>query len=327
MSKVFITGGCGMVGSHLIEFYYAQGIKPVATWFTPTVDINEVADKCHYYNCDVKDAAAVDALITQYRPEIIYHLAAQSYPAVSWDLPIETLSTNVNGTVNVFESIKAIRKSDPTYDPVVIVACSSAEYGSSLTKFDYPVTEAAELLPLHPYGVSKVAQDLLAYQYFATFNIRCIRARIFNTTGVRKTGDVVSDFVRRAVMIEQGRLAEFTCGNLTTKRAITDVRDLITALDLLSREGTWGEVYNISGSNIYEVREIIGKIEDVMGLKLDPKIDPALIRPQDEPIIYGNVDRLKSATGWEQKVPFEQTIADMVAYWRMKTAAEPATAQ
>ncbi|MCD6062316.1 MAG: GDP-D-mannose dehydratase [Flavipsychrobacter sp.] len=318
MSNILITGGCGMVGSHLIEFYFSKGIKPVATYFTPTIDINEVADKCEYHLCDVKQAETIGELIETNKPTIIYHLAAQSYPALSWDIPIETFETNVNGTVNVFEAIKKIRMTDATYDPVVVVACSSAQYGSSLTRYDHPVTEDAELLPLHPYGVSKVSQDLLAYQYFATFGIRTIRARIFNTTGVRKVNDVVSDFTKRAVMLEKGQATEFTCGNLYTKRAITDVRDLITALMLLAEKGTYGEAYNISGDNIYEMKDIVEKIEAVTGRKLDPKVDPSLIRPKDEPVIYGNSAKLKAATGWKQTVSLDQTIADMIAYWRRK---------
>lgn len=318
MSTVLITGGCGMVGSHLIEFYYSKGIKPVATYFTPTIDINEVADKCEYHLCDVRKEDKISQLINDNLPTVIYHLAAQSYPALSWEIPVETFDANVTGTVNVFEAIKRIRKANPSYDPVVIVACSSAEYGSSLTKFDHPVTEDAELLPLHPYGVSKVSQDLLAYQYFVTFGIRTIRARIFNTTGVRKVNDVVSDFTKRAVMLEKGQINEFTCGNLNTRRAITDVRDLINALYLLGEKGNYGDVYNISGEHIYSMHDILEKIEAVTGQKLNPVVDQSLIRPQDEPIIYGNSSKLKAATGWQQKVSLDTTIADMIAYWRQK---------
>ena len=318
MSTVLITGGCGMVGSHLIEFYYSKGIKPVATYFTPTIDINEVADKCEYHLCDVRKEDKISQLINDNLPTVIYHLAAQSYPALSWEIPVETFEANVTGTVNVLEAIKRIRKANPSYDPVVIVACSSAEYGSSLTKFDHPVTEDAELLPLHPYGVSKVSQDLLAYQYFVTFGIRTIRARIFNTTGVRKVNDVVSDFTKRAVMLEKGQINEFTCGNLNTRRAITDVRDLINALYLLGETGNYGDVYNISGEHIYSMHDILEKIEAVTGQKLNPVVDQSLIRPQDEPIIYGNSSKLKAATGWQQKVSLDTTIADMIAYWRQK---------
>jgi len=318
MDNILITGGCGMVGSHLIEFYYAKGIKPVATCFNPTIDTTEVADKCTYHECDVRDRDKVQQLISDTMPAVIYHLAAQSYPALSWEIPIETCEINTNGTINVFESIKQVRKTRPDYDPVVIVACSSAQYGSSLVNSDGPVTESAEMLPLHPYGVSKVSQDLLSYQYFATFGIRCIRARIFNTTGVRKVNDVVSDFTKRAVQLEKKQIDKFICGNLHTRRAITDVRDLISALYLLGEKGTYGEAYNISGAHIYQTKDIITLIEKITGMTIEPYVDPALIRPQDEPVIYGNSEKLVRATGWEQKVPLEQTITDMIAYWRQK---------
>lgn len=307
-----------MVGSHLIEYYYDLGIKPVATYFHPTIDITEVEEKCHYQYCDVTDAAAVEAIINANMPEVIHHLAAQSLPVLSWELPNETMRTNSAGTINLFEAIKKARRVHPGYDPVVVVACSSAEYGASLAKHNAPVTEDVELLPLHPYGVSKMAQDYLAYQYFATFGIKCIRARIFNTTGVRKINDVVSDFTKRAVLIEKGQAEEFTYGNLSTRRAITDVRDLIKALALLAEKGTYGDVYNISGDVIYKIGDIITTIEDVMGRKLERKEDHALIRPQDEPIIYGNSDKLKTATGWKQSIPLRTTITDMIAYWRIK---------
>ncbi|MBN9485352.1 MAG: hypothetical protein BGO70_02725 [Bacteroidetes bacterium 43-93] len=318
MSNVLITGGCGMVGSHLIEFYHSKGIKPIATFHNPTIDITEVADKCEYHPCDVRDRDSVHALIHNYLPDVIYHLAAQSYPALSWEIPIETFETNANGTINVFESIKKIREHAPGYDPVVIVACSSAQYGSTLIKHPEPVTEEAEMLPLHPYGVSKVAQDLLAYQYHTTFGIKCIRARIFNTTGVRKVNDVVSDFTKRAVQLEKGLTDKFICGNLSTKRAITDVRDLINALYKLSSDGVYGEAYNISGKHIYQVKDIISIIEEVTGITINAEVDAVLMRPLDEPIIYGNSQKLIAATGWQQEIPLKQTITDMIGYWRTK---------
>src|SRR5262249_41587145 len=154
--------------------------------------------KCKAVELDVRDKKEVFKLIDKYRPSKIFHLAAQSYPTVSWEKPTQTIDINMNGTVNVFEAVKKIRKQGDEYDPMIVVACSSAEYGASLTPENTPVKESAPLLPLHPYGVSKVGQDLLSFQYWENFRIRCIRVRIFNTTGARKTNDVTSDFVQRA---------------------------------------------------------------------------------------------------------------------------------
>jgi GDP-4-dehydro-6-deoxy-D-mannose reductase len=316
---ILITGACGMVGSHLGEYFAAQGnALVIGTRFHPTIDTSEVEAHIRYIDCDIRDAAMVQQIITQYLPNRIFHLAAQSYPTVSWEKPVETMDTNVNGTIHVFESIKHCRLHHSDYNPVVVVACSSAEYGSSLTPENTPVHEDTALLPLHPYGVSKVAQDLLTYQYFMNDGIRGIRARIFNTTGVRKINDVVSDFTRKAVLIERGQLNEFKTGNLSTRRSIADVRDLVQALVLLSEKGKAGEVYNISGQQVYEIREIIDCIRQLTGLQFEPVTDPSLMRSTDEPVIFGDSSRLIADTGWQQHIPLQQTIADMLAYWRKK---------
>lgn len=320
MNSIFITGACGMVGSHMAEYYFSQGVKAAGTRFNPTIDCGEIAHAIDFHDCDVRDYQALLALLLQYKPGVIYHLAAQSYPTVSWEKPAETMDINANGTINVFEAVLAIKKTNQAYDPVVVVACSSAEYGASLIPEQIPIKEDCALLPLHPYGVSKVAQDLLAYQYYQGYGIKCIRARIFNTTGVRKVQDVVSDFTKRAVLVEKGRESVFRCGNLDTVRAIADVRDLVQALVLLSEKGTYGEAYNISGEKTYQVKVIIELIETYMQLKLPVQVDPALIRPTDEPIIFGDSTRLKEDTGWQQRVPITTTIADMIDYWRKKLA-------
>ncbi len=316
-APVLITGGCGMVGSHLVEYYFNKGQKATATYYThPTIRLEEVLDKADYVPCDVRDQQRVEEIMRQCMPEIIYHLAAQSYPTVSWEKPAETMDINSTGTINVFEAVKSIRKIKPDYDPLILIACSSAEYGASLTPENVPIHEDVTLLPLHPYGVSKVAQDLLGFQYFVNDRIRCIRVRIFNTTGPRKVNDVASDFTKRTVLWEKGQADTLITGTLTTQRAITDVRDLVNALVLLSEKGEAGEVYNVCGNHIYEIREIITLIEEIIGKKIPCTTDPALIRSSDEPVIYGSSERLVAATGWQQRIHLKKTLEDMIAYWR-----------
>lgn len=316
---IYITGAGGMVGSHMVDYLFAEGAHTIiGSYYKPTTDLNDIRHKCTLIECDVRYYQSVRQIIADNKPDKIFHLAAQSYPTVSWERPQETMDTNVNGTVNVFEAIKSVQKTDAGYNPVVVVACSSAEYGASLTPENTPISEDVALLPLHPYGVSKVAQDLLSYQYFRNDNLRTIRARIFNTTGPRKTNDVTSDFTMRAVNIERGKAQFLRVGNLNTKRAITDVRDLVSALILLSEKGTWGEVYNISGEKTYTISEIIPLIENYMGMHLPYEIDPALLRPTDEPIIFGDSSRLKKDTGWQQSYALETTIRDMIDYLRSR---------
>lgn len=318
-APILITGGCGMVGSHLVDYYFNQGKKVTATYFThPTIRLEEVRDKANYIPCDIRNTQRVAEIIYQYRPQLIYHLAAQSYPTVSWEKPDETIDTNINGTVHVFEAVKSLKKQQPEYDPMILIACSSAEYGASLNPENIPVTESTPLLPLHPYGISKVGQDLLGFQYFTNDHIRCIRVRIFNTTGPRKVNDVASDFTKRAVLWEKGDVDEMTVGNLSTERAITDVRDLVHALLLLAENGTSGEVYNVCGSRAYKIESIITRIEKIMGRKIPVKTDKALLRKSDEPVIFGDSSRLIAATGWQQSYSLEDTLQDMIHYWRKR---------
>ncbi len=319
--SILITGAGGMVGSHLIDYYSAKGMTPseiIGSYFKPTTDISEVQDKATLIECDVRYFQGVQDLILKYKPEKIFHLAAQSYPTVSWQRPTETMDVNVNGTINVFEAIKVLRNMEKDYDPVVVVACSSAEYGASLTPENTPVKEETTLLPMHPYGVSKVSQDLLSFQYHFNDKIRSIRARIFNTTGPRKVNDVMADFTQRAVQIERGELDKLRVGNIETRRAITDVRDLIIALVLLSEKGKWGEVYNISGQKAYLIKDLIPIIKKEIGKDFGLFVDPVLLRPSDEPIIYGDASRLINDTEWKQQYSIEQTIVDMINYWRGK---------
>ena len=320
--NILVTGAGGMVGSHMVELLHAKGDgdNVIGTYYKPTTNIKELSPEIKMIECDVRYSASVEKIILEYQPEQIYHLAAQSYPTVSWDRPYETIETNINGTIAVYEAIKRVRKLiNKNYDPMVVVACSSAEYGETLNKLEGDeiyVKETAELLPLHPYGVSKVGQDLISFQYFMNDHIRCIRARIFNSTGTRKVNDVTSDFTYRAVQAEKTGMYKLRVGNLETKRAIMDQRDLVNALMLLAEKGTAGDVYNISSEHIYQMNDIVSMIEEQIGHKFELKVDPALLRPTDEKIIVGDVTKLKRDTGWEQKIPMEQTIADMLDYWR-----------
>lgn len=317
--KVLVTGAGGMVGSHMVELLYEQGVYVVGTYYNPTVDLKEINPKIKLIECDVRYPSSVEKVISEFQPTQIYHLAAQSYPTVSWERPYETIDTNIGGTIAIFEAVKKVRLVQPQYDPVVVVACSSAEYGATLEELnEQKVKETAELKPLHPYGVSKVGQDLIAYQYYVNDNIRTIRARIFNTTGTRKVNDVTSDFTMRAISQEKSRTMRpvLRVGNIETKRAIMDCRDLIKALILLSEKGNYGDVYNISAEHIYQIKEIISIIEKQMNVKFELQVDPKLIRPTDEKIIVGDVSKLKKDTGWEQSISLEVTIADMLDYWR-----------
>lgn len=320
--NILVTGAGGMVGSHMVELLHAKGENVIGTYYKPTTDISELPKEINMIECDVRYAPSVEKIVLEYEPEQIFHLAAQSYPTVSWERPYETIETNINGTIAIFESIKKVRNlKNPSYDPVVVVACSSAEYGETLNELEGDkvyVRETAELKPLHPYGVSKVGQDLIAFQYFMNDHIRCIRARIFNSTGTRKVNDVTSDFTHRAIEAERSGIYELRVGNLETRRAIMDQRDLVHALMLLAEKGRAGEAYNISSEHVYQMKDIVSIIERQIGHTFKINVDPLLLRPTDEKIIVGDITKIQADTGWKQEISMEQTVADMLDYWRHK---------
>jgi GDP-4-dehydro-6-deoxy-D-mannose reductase len=306
--NVLITGAGGFMGGYLAELAASAGHsvlgidrnEPDAGTFTGTFE-----------PCDVRDAARIYETIAAFRPQRIFHLAAQSYPTVSMAQPFDTMQINAGGTINIFEGVRAAG-----INPIVVVACSSAEYGM-VTAEDLPVREEHALRPLHPYGVSKVAQDLLASQYFANYAIPTVRIRIFNTTGPRKRDDVCSDFTKRAVEIELGiRRSPMIVGNLTTRRAIIDVRDMVRGLWLAADHTTYGEVYNVGSTHIYSGRELVEAIRPLIKVPFTLEQDPALLRTCDEPVIAGDTTKFQLCSGWKPEIGLHQTISDMVEWWR-----------
>jgi nucleoside-diphosphate-sugar epimerase len=318
-----VIGAGGMIGSHLAERLMCEGQDVVGTSYMPTIRLDELPQSLEIIELDIRNGDQVAALLRRLRPDRIFHLAAQSYPTVSWKLPIETIETNVIGTTHIFEAIRALRSEDPAYDPLIVSACSSAEYGASLARASGPVSEDTELLPLHPYGVTKVATDLLTYQYFEGFGIRGKRARIFNTSGPRKRGDVISDFARRiAKLPEEG--GTLRVGNLSTRRAFLHVFDMVDALLRLSISGRDGEAYNISGTEVVSIGELLPMFEEASGKTIKPDIDPTLLRPTDEPIIVGDNNRIFTDTGWSPKHSVTDIVRDVYAYEWGHRHAEPA---
>jgi len=303
--RTLITGAEGFIGGHLSQFLRQQGEDFLGTYYK--------GGSAGLIGCDVRDAEAVDSMIRDIKPERIYHLAAQSLPTISWKEPALTMETNIIGTINIFESL--LRHG---LKPRVLVACSSAEYGF-VSEEDVPVKEDHSLKPLHPYGVSKVAQDLLAYQYFANFGIPSVRARIFNTTGPGKTDDVCSDFARRIVSIEKGNSPPIVkVGNLHTRREVIDVRDAVRGLYLALEKGEEGEVYNLSSGRVFQISYLLQIMLSLTKRKLHVEVDQRLLRPSDEPVIMGANAKLRKATGWQCVIPLEKTLEDILNYWRQR---------
>jgi len=310
--RIWITGGGGFMGPHLADLLVKKGNEVLSTYYPQEEKNKKINPKARYEECDVRDKKRVYSILKEFKPEKIFHLAAQSLPTVSWKDPWYTIDTNLIGTINIFEGIKEFK-----LNTKILVACSSAEYGY-VDENEVPINENHSLKPLHPYGVSKVGQENLTYQYFKNFGINAIPVRIFNTTGPGKTNDVCSDFTKRIIEIEKGinKEKKLIVGNLETRRAITDVRDIIKAFDMALDKARSGEVYNLSGEKVYQIKEIVEILKKLVDFKFSVEIDQKLIRPTDEPIIYGDSSKFKKETGWKQEIDLEKTLKDMLDYWR-----------
>ena len=319
--RVLITGITGFVGSHLAEYALARGAEVWGScrWRSKTENIDHMRDKLHLVECDLRDLSSVQHLVEKAAPDYIVHLAAQSFVASSWHTPAETLHTNSVSQVNLLEAILP-RKADA---PRFIAIGSSEEYGMVYAD-EVPIKETNPLRPLSPYAVSKVTQDLMGYQYFQSYGLPIIRTRAFNHEGPRR-GDVfvTSNFARQIAEIESGvRRPVLYVGNLDARRDYTDVRDIVRGYWRLLEAGTAGEVYNLCSGREWAIRDVLSFLLNrsrVRDIKVE--LDPSRLRPSDVPLLLGDPSKIQRELGWQAKIPFEQTLDDLLEYWRKRSRA------
>ena len=307
--KVLVTGITGFVGSHLAEFLLKKGITVygIERWRSKMDNVEHLEKKIHFLYCDIRDASAMREAIFKIKPDRIFHLAAQSFVPTSWVAPAETLVTNIIGQLNLFE---AVRQSG--LKPTIQIAGSSEEYGVVYPR-ELPVKETNPLRPLSPYGVSKVGQDLLGYQYSKSYGLKVIRTRAFNHTGPRR-GDVfmTSNFAKQIAMIEKGlQRPVLWVGNLSPRRDFTDVRDIVRAYRLATEKCKPGEVYNICSGKDYSARQVLSMLLKMTRKRIRIKQDPGRLRPSDVPRLLGDSTKFRKATGWKPQIPFTQTLEDL----------------
>jgi len=311
--RVLITGITGFAGSHMADYALAQGAEVFGTvrWRSPIQNIEHILNKINVYDADLRDAASVHAIVSEIKPDRIFHLAAQSYVVSSWNIPTETIVTNIVSNVNLLEAVRRLERM-----PRIQVACSSEEYGFVRPE-EVPITEDNPLRPLSPYGVSKVGQDLLCYQYHQSYGIDVVRTRGFNHTGPRRGRVFVcSNFAMQIIEVQKGLRPHVSVGNLDAVRDFTDVRDTVRAYWMALDKGVPGDVYNICSGKGYRIGDVLELLLKIAGAKVEIRVDPARLRPSDVPLLIGDRSKFTKQTGWEPRIPFEQTLADTVAYWR-----------
>ncbi len=314
--RALITGITGFAGSHLAEYILADHpdteVYGIMRWRSRTENIQAIEERIELIECDLRDATSVKTLLGRVRPDKVFHLAAQSYVPASWNAPAESLTTNVLGQLNIFEAIRELE-----IEPWIQLACSSEEYGL-VHEDELPIKETNPLRPLSPYAVSKIGQDYLGYQYHKSFGLKVVRTRGFNHDGPRR-GEVFvsSNFAKQLIEVEKEKKpAVLHVGNLEARRDFTDVRDIVRGYWLATECCEAGEVYNICSGKAYSIQEVLDRLIELSGVKVKVETDPARLRPSDVPVLLGDYTKFKTATGWEPKIPYEKTLADMLEYWR-----------
>ncbi|UCE75066.1 MAG: GDP-mannose 4,6-dehydratase [Methanomassiliicoccales archaeon] len=313
--RALITGITGFVGSHLAEFLLAKGLKVygIKRWRSKTDNINHLTEQLNLIEADMRDGHSLVEALKEAEPNYIFHLAAQSFVPMSWRAPSDTMETNAVGTIHLLEAIRKLE-----IDPAVQIAGSSEEYGLVYPD-EVPIKETNPLRPLSPYGVSKVAQDKLGFQYHRSYGMKIVVTRSFNHTGPRR-GEVfvTSNFAKQIVEIEKGiRKPVIYVGNLEAQRDFSDVRDVIRAYWLSLQKCEFGDCYNICSGKPRVIKDVLNiLLEKSKSKDIRIENDPLRMRPSDVEILHGDCSKIMVQAGWKPEIPFEKTMSDLLAYWR-----------
>lgn len=324
MTKALITGITGMVGSHLLDYlveHTAWDIDGMIRWRSPLDNIEghlsaiNRGERIRLHYADLTDPLSVDAMVEASRPDYVFHLAAQSFPKVSFENPLLTYNVNVNGTETILSALKR-------YVPGSIVhVCSSSEVFGRVPYFKLPIDEECTFHPASPYAISKVGTDLIGRYYAEAYGMNVMTTRMFTHTGPRR-GDVFAEstFAKQIAMIEARQIPPvLKTGNLDSLRTWADVRDAVRAYHMLvTINPARGAYYNIGGTFTAPVRFALDTLLGMSAWRADIEVvtDPERLRPIDADLQVPNTAKFKAHTGWEPRISFDATMGDLLAYWR-----------
>ncbi len=312
--RALIVGAAGFVGGYLADELRRAEYKVYVTKL-PHESFSSHAEKI--FDTDVTDIASVRETIEASKPDVIFHLAAQSSVKLSWAKPEMTLNINVMGALNLLNVCR--EQYERGLCPRVILIGSSEEYGK-VSPYDCPINEDTACHPGNIYAVSKLTQGCLAQVYNAAYGIDTVTVRAFNHTGPgQNTTFVTADFCSQAAEIALGkREPVITVGNLDAKRDFTDVRDIVRAYVLLAKHGRSGEIYNVGSGKAISIAELLEKVITAAGVDIEVKKDPARMRPSDVPLHYADISKLKKDTGWTPSITLDETVSDTLNYFKVK---------
>jgi GDP-4-dehydro-6-deoxy-D-mannose reductase len=320
--RVLITGVTGFVGPYLANELAGE---PEVELFGMAWNGNDHTTAALLPACletltgDITDDSSIRAVLDAARPEVVFHLAGASSGAAAWRRPIACYEVNALGTLRLLEGVRRLGLTTTT-----VVASSGEVYGSADDEA-HPLTEDSPLRPLSPYAASKASQDLVAAQYPRAYGMRVIRLRLFNHTGPRHPEQfVASSFAHQIARIERG-LQEpvLEVGNLDARRDFVDVRDVARAYRLAAQRELSGDVFNVCSGHAVSVRHILDLLVGLAHCEVTVRPDPERMRPADIPLLIGDPRRFREATGWVPRIPIEQTLADLLDWWRREPDRRP----
>lgn len=311
--RALITGISGFVGSHLAEYLLAQTDWQLSgTVYGRLDNIAHLRGRLTLFPAELSRLEVVRFIVEETQPDYIFHLAAQPIPSLSRHDPWFTLENNIRAQLNVLEIVAQMRLACR-----VLVVGSSEEYGA-VSPDDLPVDEETPLRPTSPYAVSKVTQDLLGLQYWLSQRVEAIRVRPFNHIGPRqRRGFVAPDFASQIAQIEAGlRPPVMAVGALDVARDFSDVRDVVAGYHLAMTKGQAGEVYNLGAGQAHSVQELLDTLVAASSVAIQVTRDPNRVRSVDVPYMVADCTRMAEQTGWQPRIPFQQSLHDVLDYWR-----------
>jgi|TARA_B100000073_G_scaffold40118_2_gene30083 GDP-mannose 4,6-dehydratase len=315
--RVLITGGTGFVGSHMIDYILKNEpdskVYITKRWLEDTKNIDHIdTDRLQIIDCDLLDGFSVQRAVEISKPDKVFHFAAQSFPEVSFKIPVVTLQTNTIGTTHLFESIK-----NSKYNPVIVSISSSEVYGNP-NPDEVPINENNPIRPANPYSISKVGHDLMSQYYYNAYDMKVITTRMFSHEGSRRGKEfALSSFAYQIVQNEKGNGDGFIRhGNLDSTRTYAHIEDAIRAYWLCSESKKFGEVYNIGGDYTCKVGDALNMLISKSTKKVKPLLDEQRVRPTDITLQIPDTTKFRNEFGWKPEKDLSDICDDLLKHWR-----------
>lgn len=312
MAKILVTGINGFAASHLARQLVDEGheVHGTVRVRSDLYKLEDILNKITLHLVELTDSLSVEKIVRELKPNEVYHLAAQSFVRLSWDAPSETYRVNIDGTINLLEAIKKL-----DVQPAILITSTSEIYG----EIEGMINEETPPNPLTHYGISKYAQDMIGRLYNRSFGMNIVLTRSFNITGPgRGSVFVDSSFAKQIADIEKGKQDSILHGNLESERDFVDVRDVVRGYVKALRSQRWGEVFCFGTGKPIKIQKILDILKSFSTLNITTKLDPKRLRPIDTKSMQCDYSKTKKILNWEPTIPLEQSLKDLLEYWRLK---------